>query len=812
VPAQAIRALDASLLAQVPAGTYGPYLARSNGAALLVWAAPDGQQRKWWAQLLDASSAPRAKPRLLATAPLELDLVAVEPIADGGFVIVSTHRQGDQTAIEALSVDAAGKIVGAPVALDSARTEVRWIDAVPTASGALVLWARQKGAVAELSARALAAGSARGEAVRITSARAWQAVAVDGGAQVAVSGEQGIRLLRLDGSGKQLAETPLSARPAELDVDAVLVGDRILVAWSDRAELDQRIRLALLDRSGKLLVPAKAALASAIGDQALLRLVPPLGSGPAYLAWELVGEPSDGARVFRISRVDADGAVGAVNGEVRIAADDGTTPELAASARGLAALTLARSCEKSQSAESCAQAERLPMFVELDRDFSPLAAEPLRLSALSGGAVELAWGLGCSARGCSALAALGSDPAPIYAVRLASRSEHWLAPAGRVEPQPPPRPASVEALSAIDPLADIAATRVGATTLAAWITYFDPTTPWQRLTKPAPDGRFEPLRALLQVRALPDSGEAPAAQTISLRARSLGGVALAAGAAQHGESLLVWTALDNGVPQVFATVVGADGKKLRQKMLTRSRGEKSDVAVASVGDGWVVAWVDERHADPELYAAKLNRFLQNVGPERRITAAAGAATGISMLPVGSQVLVAWADARDAEQPGAADPYVIALRAQDAAPLGKEQRLATTRPHSFSPKLARLASGAAIAWIEAEEGGLRVGRLDDRGGLVGPLATIDTNGAASGVSLECDAEQCHVVAAVERGGRSELRAALWAPTSAAGKSARLLVLPGPASQNVSPTLLGGTLFYADQIGDRGRVRRMTIEWR
>ena len=54
------------------------------------------------------------------------------------------------------------------------------------------------------------------------------------------------------------------------------------------------------------------------------------------------------------------------------------------------------------------------------------------------------------------------------------------------------------------------------------------------------------------------------------RAESVGGVALAHGDPARDELLVAWAGLDNGVPQVFLTLVGKGGTKLAQRMLTVS--------------------------------------------------------------------------------------------------------------------------------------------------------------------------------------------------------------------------------------------------
>jgi len=115
-------------------------------------------------------------------------------------------------------------------------------------------------------------------------------------------------------------------------------------------------------------------------------------------------------------------------------------------------------------------------------------------------------------------------------------------------------------------LSDVVAASMANGSLVIWLTYFDLNAPVQRLTAPAPDGRFEPLRAQLASRRVPERlEEAPASQTISLRARSPGGVALAPDPAV-GDAFVAWAALDDGKPQVFTTLVDRDGKKIRQRM------------------------------------------------------------------------------------------------------------------------------------------------------------------------------------------------------------------------------------------------------
>jgi hypothetical protein len=829
-------ALDAEKLASVPGGTFGPYIGQGSGGSIVAWAAAEsGDKRAWYSLALSSDGKPQSKPLRVADAPRELGLVAVRAaggaraagLAAPGFVLISTRR-GEEERVEALELGPRGELRAGPTLLTNAADEVLWVEAIATDSGTLALWALRRGDRAELFALALGrTGQKMGEPQLVLgNARAWQASSTPSGAAIAAvvstkSDQPGgsVDVVFLDSAGKpQGRPVSVSTEPsAERDIDLVRVGENLLLGWSDRRGIEPRVYVAALDGKGTLLGKARP-LGEPFGEQAFVRLVAPAAGGTrAFVAWEnLLERPRTGRRI-RLATISADGSVGTKHSELEMLAEDGSIPELSASAQGLAALTLASACEKNGA---CDAAERLPTFVRFGNELEVLASEPLRLAPLRGGIATLAWGMTCADARCFALAALATTPAPVFAVKLERRSDHWRPAGWPVRRAAAPRAASIEAVAGADPLSDAAAARVGDTTLAAWITYFDPTTPWERLKKPAPDGRFDPLQARLEIRAIgKSSADSPAAQNVSLRARSLGGVALTSGEPAHKDALIAWAAIDNKQPQVFLTLVDATGRRLQQKMLTRRQGDVGDVALASVSDGFFVAWVDERHTDPEVYVTKVNRMLQRVAPERRLTTAAGGATGVTLLARGDHVIVAWADARDAEHPGWADIHGAKLRASDGEPLAAEHRIAESRLHSHSPVLAALGTNTVIAWIDHEPEasspaagtGVRIALLDDKASTSGEPATISASGGTPrSLALECSA-RCRFVMSVDPAGRGELQAFEWQP-GVDPKIVRLAGLSGPGAQSVAPTLLGRELFYADQAGaTQGRVRRMLIDW-
>jgi hypothetical protein len=304
---------------------------------------------------------------------------------------------------------------------------------------------------------------------------------------------------------------------------------------------------------------------------------------------------------------------------------------------------------------------------------------------------------------------------------------------------------------------------------------------------------------------------------VSIRGESVGGVAIAAGAPEKAEACLAWVARDEGDPQVFLTRVGADGKKQAQQMLTRAKGDASDTAIAWAGDGWIVGWVDGRDGNAEVYVTKVSRDLRRATPEIRLTSAPGDASDVRLLVDGDDVVVAWADARGSD--ALADVFTARLAKGDLARRGAETRVSNTASHSRSPRLARLDGSVVLGWIEeparaserrenAAFGAMLV-RLD-AGGPAGAPAVVPLDGAAGSLALACDAV-CHgaVSTAVENGMR--LDAFGWGG-GAPSPAVPLATLTGSAAEDVSPVLVGGSLFFADDnLGGQGLVREVRVAW-
>jgi hypothetical protein len=202
-----------------------------------------------------------------------------------------------------------------------------------------------------------------------------------------------------------------------------------------------------------------------------------------------------------------------------------------------------------------------------------------------------------------------------------------------------------------------------------------------------------------------------------------------------------------------------------------------------------------------------------------LTSVRGAATSLALLAAGNEVIAAWADARDAEQPGWADIFAARLRASDASPIAAEQRVVQTRAHSHSPVLARRGAQSVLAWIEDPVTGekrrasVNIVDLDEQARVSSAtLAVTAADGSPLSVALSCWAEKCRAVMPVDLGDTAELQSFEVTGRAHASKVIRLAQLAEAAGQAVAPVLIGSELFYSDLAAHQhGRVRHMRLEW-
>jgi hypothetical protein len=816
--------LTMAAIAQVPAGTFGPYLGMRAEGGLAVWASMESGARTWFARPFSARGETTAEAVSLGEAPSELGLVSVRPLRQG-FALLSSYKTSDGEVVELSVVSDSGAPIAGPTSLGRTPNSVLWVEAIPRAQGATVLWAasgdgRAEIWTADINDKAEVASSPR---LLARDAGAWQAVAFGKGVALAVThvGKGGaahgpIEVSLLNGADDVPPIVVNAEISADLDLDMTALGDQLVLAWSDHRGGENRVFSAVLDQSGKIVAEAAPATPP-LGEQAVLRVIAPAPGGQrAYLAWEALDAQVVSNRSFEVAEFQPNGRVSSPRGLFEYWKMDGSMPEIAATTNGVAVLTLAPICSRS---ETCTKAAPIaPEFVAFDSNFNVQSNEPL-WPAQGETPANLAWNLTCPNDACFALSAGDGVPSAVALTRLEHLTDNYRAPASRVELPPAPRISGDEALAETEPLSQIALAETSAGTLLGWLTDFDPTTPWVKLKKPTADGRYEPLRARIDLQAFATTEPFAALsgpEDLSLRAHSLGGIAISSNPHQD-DALVAWAGLDSGQPQVFLTLVDKLGKKTAQRMLTHKIGDLNDVAALQIGADYLVAWVDERSNDPELYATKVNHALNRIAPEQRITQAPGAATDVSLVATRSGALAVWADSRESEQAGAADIYATALRSADAGRGAPEVCVQKTRAHSFAPVARAHAGGAVVAWLEAaaensdgEPAHASFAQLDDAGRVVGGVqsATFD-GGTPVTLGLDCNDAGCHAIVAVDSNAHGELYAVSFGDGRASAPVRIRSSTSAPSS--VAPIVHGRDVYVADVQQGVAHLRRLRLDW-
>jgi hypothetical protein len=402
----------------------------------------------------------------------------------------------------------------------------------------------------------------------------------------------------------------------------------------------------------------------------------------------------------------------------------------------------------------------------------------------------------------------------------------------------------VTALFDGDHLARIAATELGGNrSLVAWVTFVIEASLGPGTGKHKPKREEEPASAVLTVRPILENGAPGKPVAVAKKAVSEGGVALAAAPTKDGkkpEAALAWVQRERGESQVYVTRLGPDGESLGQRGVTtvaRKKGkttsEASDVAIAyagegSGGDGWITAWIDTRDGNAEVYAARLDRSLNKVVQDQRITNAPGDGVEVQIAVRGKDAFLVWSDARGNPEQGSGDIYVVRLDAATLKKAGPETRIFASATHSHTPQIAVIEKGLLVSWIEdgadprgagdqGTEAGLRLALLDERGTLLGAPQLVrgaEKQASVTSAALGCAPKTCRGVLTATNGDATTLGAFEIAPGSLAGPVKTIAALTG-ATQDASPVFSSTSaksLFFADDaVGGTGRVRWMQLAW-
>jgi hypothetical protein len=680
-----------------------------------------------------------------------------------------------------VALDAKGKPRGMPVRV--ARGVDRW-QAVPAGEGAALALA--------------AAGTSAGDGARKVSKLTW---------------------LRLDADGRPAGD-PIVVDPRAAiagDIDVVAVKEQWVLAWNDRSGEDVQVTLAALDAAGHVRGPSRAL--DIVGGSSLVALT--AAEDGAALVWEAPRTRQRPTRTLNLANVSIDPTPEARRATSLDVASD-LTPEFVAAHPGYALLVSTRTCSAEAATSGCAGTVG-PTFLKLDSRLGLGQVEPLIVPGTVGapGAVpSLAWGLQCAAGDCTALEATRDTPAGVFAVDLVERKSPFVTPPAPVLGASAPRVVAVETVASGRPFEDVVADQLGDSTIVATL-----------IPAGGGDGAGDDARsrgATVTLRALDRDGRVRGVvATLTARAIASGGIAIAAGARPEDGAVVAWVGLDARDPQVHLAHLDRRGHRNNEVQLTTAKGDASSVALVWADDGWLVAWVDARDGNGEVYATKVDRDLVRVGREERITNAPGDASDVTLARSGDAAWVAWSDPRDNPREGISDIYAAALRPHDAKRTGDEVRVLETTTNSRSPQLAALGGGegALLGWVEEAPAALEgpgaafVARIDRSARVVGTPAELP---------LASDGRPTSVALVPPARGDTEVRALVARSTTdnvqidavrvgfdgaPLGLPFPLLDLDAPPTFEVALACPRDAVFFID-IGDSPadhRVRRAEVSW-
>lgn len=811
----------------------GPFMARASFGGLVAWIrpAPRGGGQELVVVPIGQDGAPFSEPHVVAPVPQEATSLVVRPTggAHGGWLVAWTALLDRGESLSVLAVAPDGSTRGSPYDVQRTVDHVKWADVVPSPTGGMSVWAEETpaGDANMLAAPVDEDGKPRALPVRIARGVFGWAAARDGdGVALALLGRPGdspgaggpgassMYLVHLDAEGRPRgAPVTVAARTTVSgDVDLLPANGGWLLGWTDHGGEDAQVMLATVDASGHVAGPKRAL--ETVGGASLVGMA----SGPAgtALAWQ---EPRGRARAMRplhLAAVTLDGPAAHPVSSLEVAS--ASVPELVATDGGFGLLATAHACT-AEEGPSC-KGPLAPTFVRLDARLQAAQTEPLLLGKARAPAA-MGWNLRCAGDACLALAADASTPTSVITMTLAPRAAPFAAPTSPPPPPDAPRVTGVLTVGSGQPFADLATAAVGDRTFVATITSaVDAMMPRRkRKGNAGADGGG----ATVSVRPFDRDGlPAGPAASLTSRAVSAGGVAIAPAGKPEDGAAVAWVGRYTRDAHVHVARLDKRGHRANEVQLTTGQGDASDVAIAWAGDGWLVAWVDTRDGNGEVYATKLDRDLQRTAREERITQAPGDAADVSLVVRGDTAWLAWSDPRESPTEGIGDIYVTTLRTHDARRAGDEVRVLATAAHSRSPRLALAGDGALVGWIEDPPSGVdapgtaEIARLDGTGHPVGAGQRLPLAGSGSPATLLLESAGDAVRAFAARSdGQDVTIDAVALRTDGTAKSLpwTLVDLDAPSSFDVALSVTDDAVFFDDvgAVPSDHRIRRATVAW-
>lgn len=174
--------------------------------------------------------------------------------------------------------------------------------------------------------------------------------------------------------------------------------------------------------------------------------------------------------------------------------------------------------------------------------------------------------------------------------------------------------------------------------------------------------------------------------------------------AADGEYGVVWEATTADGRRVAFARVQPDGSTMGGVQIVDAGcgpADGGEPSIAWTGEQWAIVWSDAEIGDGDIVLAMLASDGGHAGPAHRVSAAAGESTRPDIVWNGSDLAIAWVDARH----GDTEIYFARFRT-DGSRIGDEKRITTAAAASDRPSLLWIEgdrSEHVLVWQDARSG-------------------------------------------------------------------------------------------------------------
>jgi len=218
--------------------------------------------------------------------------------------------------------------------------------------------------------------------------------------------------------------------------------------------------------------------------------------------------------------------------------------------------------------------------------------------------------------------------------------------------------------------------------------------------------------------------------------------------------VLAWADYRSGDVDPFLASFRADGTPdLAPAVIEIASGAAGAVSVAWSGTEIGIAWSDARTGDAEIYFAHVDSAGALLGATLRVTAVAGASTSPALAWSGTSWGIFWTDGRDG--PGS-EIYFARIDASGAR-AGADVRLTTAPGLARGLSATSVGDGFVAVWADARSGAFRVyaTRTDGDGVELGDEIRLSDAGAVGSASVARAGAEVGVAWDDDRSGRGEI---------------------------------------------------------